>query len=221
MHERIARVAARRERSAAATSGFLRTVWDDAAEPVLREIGRATIERAVQRACASIDHGQSPLEIIGDEHIARREKFGGLTARALEDGSLPLIPCYIAGGHGHIVALPGLLSVAIGTGVTTDMARHRATAELVARDLKLLCDPTRVLILTELDRDAGHGRRDRRSASASPSRPHPCTYASCARRAADVHARGRQLELSRRPPRLRAALQGAHDALLPAATTES
>ena len=68
------------------------------------------------------------------------------------------------------MALPGLLSVAIGTGVTSDIARQRATAEGVARDLKLLSDPTRVLILTELDRTpATVGEIARRVGIAQPT----------------------------------------------------
>ena len=168
-----------------------------------------------------MEHGLSPLEIIGDDHIALRDKFGRLTEDALENGSLLLTPCYLAGGHGHIVALPGLLSVAIGTGVTSDMARHRATAEGVARDLKLLSDPTRVLILTELDRTpATVGEIARRVGVAQPT--------------ASVHVRqlreaglltatkdGASSSYRVERARLRAALQGAHEALLPAATTES
>ena len=75
-----------------------------------------------------------------------------LTERALRTDELVLTPCYLAGGHGHIVALPGMLSVAIGTEGSMDMAHQRAAAERLAHDSKLLSDPTRVLILTELDR---------------------------------------------------------------------
>jgi ArsR family transcriptional regulator len=81
-----------------------------------------------------------------------------------------LSPCYFAGDHGHIVALPGLLHVAVGTGVTTDVARQRATAEGVAREMKLLSDPTRVLILTELEREpATVGEIARRVGVAQPT----------------------------------------------------
>jgi Helix-turn-helix domain len=148
--ERIARLAADpalRKRY----QRLLRAVWAEG-EPLLQAVGRTAVERATQRARASIDHGLSPIELIPEAHISRRETFLPLTERALRDGKLVLTPCYLAGGHGHIVALPGLLSVAIGTGVTPDMAHQRAAAERVAHDFKLLSDPTRVLILTELDR---------------------------------------------------------------------
>ena len=50
------------------------------------------------------------------------------------------------------------------------MARNRAAAERVARDLKLLSDPTRVLILTELDREPGTvGEIARRVGVAQPT----------------------------------------------------
>jgi hypothetical protein len=51
---------------------LLRTVWAEA-EPAVRELGRPTVERAAQSARASIEHGRSPLEIVGDDHIACRE----------------------------------------------------------------------------------------------------------------------------------------------------
>jgi DNA-binding transcriptional ArsR family regulator len=213
--ERIARLASDRKLRLR-YERLLRAVWADG-EPQLRELGRPTVERAVQRACASLEHGQSPVELLGENHIARREKFLPLTKRAMLDGTLLITPCYLAGGHGHIVALPGLLSVAVGTGVTTDMARQRATAERVARDLKLLSDPTRVLILTELDRTPGTvGEIAVRVGVAQPT--------------ASVHVRQLReaglLEATRdggsssyrvERGRLREALQSAHDALLPAA----
>ncbi len=148
--ERIARLAADPALRARYQT-LLRAVWAEG-EPLLREVGRAAVERAAQRARASIEHGQSPIEIIPEGHISRREKYLPLTERALRTNKLVLTPCYLAGGHGHIVALPGMLSVAIGTGVSTDMAHQRAAAERLAHDFKLLSDPTRVLILTELDR---------------------------------------------------------------------
>jgi DNA-binding transcriptional ArsR family regulator len=213
--ERIARLASDRKLRLR-YEGLMRAVWADG-EQHLRELGRPTVERAVQRACASLEHGQSPLELLGEHHIARREAYLPLTQRALRDGTLLITPCYLAGGHGHIVALPGLLSVAIGCGVSTDMARQRATAERVARDLKLLSDPTRVLILTELDRTpATVGEIAVRVGVAQPT--------------ASVHVRQLReaglLEATREGSsstyrveraRLREALQSAHDALLPAA----
>ena len=219
VRERIARLA-RDAKLRRRYEKLLRTLWTTAAEPALGDAGRSTVERAVQRARASMEHGQSPLEIIGGEHIARREKFAALTAGALRDGSLLLTPCYIAGGHGHIVALPGLLSVAVGTGVTSDMARQRATAEGVARDLKLLSDPTRVLILTELDRTpATVGQIARRVGIAQPT---ASVHVRQLREAGLLTATREGASSSYRVDRarLRAALQGAHDALLPA-TTES
>jgi DNA-binding transcriptional ArsR family regulator len=186
-----------------------------AAEPALREFGRPTVERAVQRARASMEHGQSPLEIIGGDHIALREKFEKQTAQALQDGSLVVTPCYIAGGHGHIVALPGHFSVAVGTGVTTDMARNRAAAERVAHDLKLLSDPTRVLILTELDRTpATVGEIAQRVGVAQPTASvhvRQLREAGLLTATRDGASSSYRVERSR----LREALRSAHEALLP------
>jgi ArsR family transcriptional regulator, nickel/cobalt-responsive transcriptional repressor len=196
---------------------LLRALWAEL-EPVLRDVGRSTVERAVQRARASMEHGQSPFEIIGADHIALREKFEQLTELALQDGSLLLTPSYVAGGHGHIVALPGLLSVAIGTGVTNDMARQRATAEGVARDLKLLSDPTRVLILTELGRTpATVGEIARRVGIAQPT---ASVHVRQLREAGLLTATRDGASSSYRVERMRVreALESAQNALLPATT---
>ncbi len=194
---------------------FLRAVWNDGG-PVVQELGRPTIERAVARACSSIEHGLSPLDLIPEGHIARRDRFLPMTRRALQNGTLTLTPCYLAGTHGHIVALPGMLSVAIGTGVTTDMARQRAAAEGVARDLKLLSDPTRVLILTELDREpATVGEIALRVGVAQPTASvhiRQLREAGLLEATRDGNSSSYRVERSR----LRAALQSAHDALLPA-----
>jgi DNA-binding transcriptional ArsR family regulator len=194
--------------------GFLRAVWADGG-PLVRELGRPTIERAVVRACSAIEHGLSPIDLIPEGHIARREQYLPMTQRALRQGTLVLTPCYLAGTHGHIVALRGMLSVAVGTGVTTDMARQRAAAEVVARDLKLLSDPTRVLILTELDREPGTvGEIAQRVGVAQPTASvhvRQLREAGLLATTRDGNSSSYRVERSK----LRAALQSAHDALLP------
>jgi DNA-binding transcriptional ArsR family regulator len=217
VRERIARLAgdaklrARYER-------LLGAVWSDA-EPVLRELGRPTVERAVVAMCASMEHGRPALDVIGDDHIASREPYRRLAEQALHDRTLVITPSFVAGrGHGHIVALPGLLSVAVGTGVTTDMARNRATAERIARDLTLLSDPTRVLILTELERaPATVGEIARRVGIAQPT---ASVHVRQLRDAGLVTAtrEGASSTYRVERSRLQEALRGAHDALLPELT---
>jgi DNA-binding transcriptional ArsR family regulator len=134
------------------------------------ELGRPTVERALLRMRSSLEHGLAPIELIPDSHIARREAWVGLTREALGQGTALISPCYFAGARGHIVAMPGVLSLAIGTGVSQDMARRRTEVEQIARGLKLLGDPTRLLILTELEREpAGVGDIARRVSVAQPT----------------------------------------------------
>ena len=150
-------------------SALLRAIWEDAA-PAWNEFGLPAVRRAVARAQAAIDHGQAPFELVPDGHIARREPYRQIAERALNDGTLLLSPCYFAGQRGHIIALDGLISIAIGTGVTPDVARERVAAERVARDMKVLGDATRVLILTELIRSpAPIGEIARRVGVAQPT----------------------------------------------------
>lgn len=120
-----------------------------------RDLGRPTVERLLARWSASIDHGQRPDELIPADHIARRAPYDAMCEGARAAGRLLLTPCYFAQNHGHVVELQGgLVSVAVGAGVGADGARRRSEAERVARGLKLLSDPTRVMILTELERES-------------------------------------------------------------------
>ncbi len=144
--ERLERDAPLRKRYAK----LLHDLWTFA-EPTWTELGRPTVQRAITRLQSSLDHGLSMFDLIPQKHIARQPRFAGLTENATSSNTLLVTPSYFAGGHGHIVALPGLLSVAIGAGVTEDMARRRADAERIAGGLKLFSDPSRVLILGELD----------------------------------------------------------------------
>ena len=110
-----------------------------------------------------------------------------------------------------------MLSVAIGTGVSTDMAHQRAAAERVAHDFKLLSDPTRVLILTELDRTpATVGQIAERVGVAQPT---ASVHVRQLREAGLLSATRDGSSTSYRVERLRLreALQGAQDALLPTA----
>jgi ArsR family transcriptional regulator, arsenate/arsenite/antimonite-responsive transcriptional repressor len=146
--ERLAADAALRKRY----SKLLRDLWT-LAEPAWTALGRPTVERSITRLQASLDHGVSALDLIPEGHIAHKPHFREMVQAAVRDNTLIVTPSYFAGTHGHIVALPGALSVALGAGVTEGMARRRTDAERVAGELKLLSDPTRVLILGELERE--------------------------------------------------------------------
>ena len=130
-------------------SELLRLVWSYGG-PVLEQSGRAAVDRAVTRIRASLDHGSTPLELVHARHIARSQEYLPLTTRALDGGTALISPSYFAGTLGHVVDLPGAYSIAVGTGLSADAAAERGTAERVAAGLKLLADPTRLLILTQL-----------------------------------------------------------------------
>lgn len=132
-------------------STLLRDLWT-VATPAWTTLGRPSVERAMTRMQASLDHGLGADGLIPPKHIAQRSEFQQLVAAASTGGSLVVTPAYFARQKGHIVALPGLLSVAVGAGVTTDMAKRRNDAERIAAGLKLLSDATRIVILDELDR---------------------------------------------------------------------
>ena len=177
VHERVARLAAMRSCAAAtnascAPSGTRRSrrCASSGARPSTVTSSARGLDGA--RTLAARGDRRRPHRPAGEVRAADRARVAGRHA--------PADAGYMAGGHGHIVALPGVLSVAIGTGDTSDIARQRATAEGVARDLKLLSDPTRVLILTELDRTPATVG-EMRGAWASRSPQPRCTCANCAK----------------------------------------
>ena len=123
------------------------------ARPAWSEHGQQVVEEAAERFRAQLERGSSPLELVPQGHISRRAEFRGLVDDAIEAGRVVIAPTYFAGTHGHILDLPGCLSIAVGVGVTRDdRARRRATVERVATQLKVLGDPTRLTILALLGR---------------------------------------------------------------------
>jgi DNA-binding transcriptional ArsR family regulator len=93
--------------------------------------------------------GMPALDLCHGEHIARRTPAFHLTVRrAQDDGTLLVSPCLV--GRGHIIALPGRLSLAIGVGDVDPVVTRREAAAEISDRLKALADPTRLTILTQL-----------------------------------------------------------------------
>ena len=147
--ERLGRL----EREVALRRRYSQLIADVWAERSARweTIGRAAVNRSVLRLRASIEHGQSPLELLDEKHLARRDdRFSAMTQTAYSGGRLMVAPSFFSGHRGCIVDLPRTYLVGTGSGVSEDAARRRVAAEQAARGFKLLADPTRVLILSEL-----------------------------------------------------------------------
>ena len=197
---------------------LLKACWTDAA-PLLGEVARPKADRIAQRWRGLLENRQSAVDLLDPEHIARTAPYISLVRRSQRDGTLKLTPCYLAGGarSGHIIALPGLVSVAFGVG-GNDINGHRSEVERVASDLKLLSDPTRVLILTELElqsvADGGVGKIAQR---VGISQPTASAHLRKLRSGGLINGRrkGGTTIYSVDRVRLRAAFQAAQDLLLP------
>jgi DNA-binding transcriptional ArsR family regulator len=98
---------------------------------------------------ARLGAGADALSLLPQgHHIALREPFPAMVRRAQRAGHLRITP--VVNGHGHIVALPGLLSVAAyADAEPPEVVRRRVATEIVGR-LRPLSDPTRVTILAQL-----------------------------------------------------------------------
>lgn len=126
---------------------LLRDLWAVVAADWDRD-GCARAEAAAEAWSARLAAGADPFEFLPDTHIARREPFAALTADAHRQGRLLISP--LAGGYGHIVALPRWLTIATpATAVDPVVARRQSASEIASR-LRPLSDPTRLTILAQL-----------------------------------------------------------------------
>ena len=95
-----------------------------------------------------LDAGADLLELLPEAHIARREPFTRMARDALAQGRVLLSPTM--SGLGHIIALPGGMSIAARPSHDDPVVRRREAATIVADALKTLAEPTRLTVLTQL-----------------------------------------------------------------------
>jgi DNA-binding transcriptional ArsR family regulator len=112
------------------------------------EHGRAQVEAAAARWAARLAAGEDAVDLLPDHHIARDEAYAAMVRRAQRDGTLRMNP--VVAGRGHIVALPGALSVAAAATVRDAAVTRRRTADEIADRLRALSEPTRLTILAQL-----------------------------------------------------------------------
>ncbi len=111
--------------------------------------GRTRATEVAASWAARLAAGSDALSLLPEgEHIALREPYPEAVRQAQRTGELRLTP--VVAGYGHIVALPGMLSVAFyADAEPAEVARRRAATEIVGR-LRPLTDATRVTILAQL-----------------------------------------------------------------------
>lgn len=146
IHARLERFMADR-RLRGRYAALLRELWDlfaarwDAG-------GRAEAEAVAADWSARLAAGADALDLLPEQHIARRDQFPAMVRRARGRGELRVSPSIA--GHGHIVALPGILSVAAAAPERDPVVARRRGADEIAELLRVLSDPTRLTILTQL-----------------------------------------------------------------------
>lgn len=153
INERLRRLA-RDRRLRTRYVGSLGELWEVFAER-WESGGRAEAVAAADAWRAQLAAGTDALELLRDEHIARRPPYDDMTRRAQADGTLHLAPV-VAGHYGHIVSVPGLLSVSGGIPEVDAIVARRREATEIADALRVLSEPTRLTILAQLaQRPAG------------------------------------------------------------------
>ncbi len=88
--------------------------------------------------------------LVPGNSFVHKDAFQPQIAAAREKGELYLVALGL-GGEGQLYwSLPGLVFVGVGSGVGEKLARRRERAEQAAGRFKVLSDPTRLAILSEL-----------------------------------------------------------------------
>ena len=127
--------------------------WTSAGRPATRAASEAwRIELAsVGGQLATVEDLR---EALPTGHVGRWERHAPLIDAALADGRLLLVPLYFADWLYLVSALPyGTLIVGSRIPLTTWAGRARERAEPLARQLRVLADPTRLAILAHLARE--------------------------------------------------------------------
>jgi DNA-binding transcriptional ArsR family regulator len=128
---------------------LLRAIWAVRAD-VWRDHGLAEATATAAAWAARLEAGADILELLPEQHIARREPYSRMARRAQRQGVLRLSPCTV--GHGHIVALPGMISISVDARAEDSTLTRRRDAAETAERLRVLSDPTRLTILAHLAR---------------------------------------------------------------------
>ena len=128
---------------------------------VLRELWDVTLGRFGDQADAEataatwrerLAAGATPTDLLSDKHVGRRPEWINAIRDAARKGTLVLTPVLCCRG-GHIVATGSVISVAAPADAQDSLAVRRHYAAEVAQRLKVLSDPTRVALLSQLSCD--------------------------------------------------------------------
>jgi DNA-binding transcriptional ArsR family regulator len=128
---------------------------------VLRELWDVTLGRFGDQADAEttaatwrerLAAGASPIDLLSDKHVGRRPEWIRAIRDATRNGTLVLTPVLCCRG-GHLVATGSVISVAAPADARDSLAVRRHYAAEVASRLKVLSDPTRVALLSQLSCD--------------------------------------------------------------------
>jgi DNA-binding transcriptional ArsR family regulator len=109
--------------------------------------GQAAVEEALREWPERLERSTDLVAALPKRHIT--QKYLPMLESAQRRGEVVLTPLYLA-GMGHLIELPGVLLIGVGILQRDKLSYRRAEAEAVVSRLKVLADPTRVLILTLL-----------------------------------------------------------------------
>ena len=119
-------------------------------KPYWQSTGRSAAEEMLQHIRPQLARGADVRSIMPPNHWVRREGTRELVDESVENGELVVVPLGMAGIGMAFFALPGLVIAALGPESEKRTAMGRERAERGASRFKLLADPTRLAILSDL-----------------------------------------------------------------------
>ena len=131
----------------------LARIWD-AVRPEWDQVGREAVSRSVVDWRERLRRGERLADIVSDKHILVHPDWGFeqlLTTRP----RIVLSPFYFAGRGGYVVDMTSYVHVGSPVAAADIEALTRHESEMLADQLKVLADGTRVAILRQLVRQPG------------------------------------------------------------------
>jgi len=118
-------------------------------------VGLSSVQDSARALREKLARGTSVVELLPEKHIVRRNRHADMLT-LLQDtaarGTIALSPIYFTGHGTHILDLPGVLHLGVPAEEQDPRQQLAHLAEHVARQVKVLSDPSRVAILADLAR---------------------------------------------------------------------
>ena len=128
---------------------LLKAVWEAIQSP-WREEGRPTAEAMRRNIEKQLAGGASFLDVVPRLHFAHQTIYEAVIEGAELLGEIVIVPLGLAGGGSTFYTIPGMVIIGFGPDHERRAQLRREQSEHAARVFKVVSDPTRAAILSNL-----------------------------------------------------------------------